>query len=143
VSALRLLCGEPLRVSGEQVLGGDGGIDIRFTGSLRFDGDVLGLFDCGMDVHRRHSIEVVGSDGAILVPSPWQTPNGAEIQLIRERTERIVCEAVDPYGRELDEVGAAAAEGREPRLGREESLAQARVIDALYGAAGDGVVITL
>ena len=38
VSALRLLCGEPLRVSGEQVLGGDGGIDIRFAGTLRFDG---------------------------------------------------------------------------------------------------------
>jgi predicted dehydrogenase len=143
VSALRLLCGEPLRVSGEQVLGGDGGIDIRFTGSLRFEGDVLGLFDCGMDVHRRHSIEVVGSDGTILVPSPWQTPAGTEILLIREQTERIVPELVDPYGRELDEVGAAAAEGREPRLGREESLAQARVIDALYRAAGDGAVTTL
>jgi xylose dehydrogenase (NAD/NADP) len=143
VSALRLLCGEPLRVSGEQVLGGDGGIDIRFTGSLRFEGDVLGLFDCGMDVHRRHSIEVVGSDGTILVPSPWQTPAGTEILLIREQTERIVPELVDPSGRELDEVGAAAAEGREPRLGREESLAQARVIEALYRAAADGAVISV
>ena len=63
VSALRLLCGEPTRVSGEQVLGGDGGIDIRFAGTLRFAGDVVGTFDCGMDVHRRHSIEVVGSRG--------------------------------------------------------------------------------
>ena len=72
-----------MRVSGEQVLGGDGGIDIRFAGTLRFEGDVLGTFDCGMDVHRRHSIEVVGSEGTILVPSPWQTPNGTEILLIR------------------------------------------------------------
>jgi xylose dehydrogenase (NAD/NADP) len=143
VSALRLLCGEPLRVSGEQVLGGDGGIDIRFAGTLRFEGDVLGTFDCGMDVHRRHSIEVVGGEGTILVPSPWQTPAGTEILLIREQTERIVPEPVDPYARELDEVGAAIAEGREPRLGREESLGQARVIEALYRAAAESVVVSL
>src|SRR3954468_17242115 len=74
VSAVRLLCGEPERVSGEQVLGGDGAVDIRFAGVLRFAGDVVATFDCGMDVHRRHSIEVVGSDGTIFVPSPWQTP---------------------------------------------------------------------
>ena len=62
VSALRLLCGEPTRVSGEQIAGGDGGVDIRFAGVMRFEGDVLGTFDCGMDVFRRNSIEVVGSD---------------------------------------------------------------------------------
>jgi predicted dehydrogenase len=138
VSALRLLAGEPLRVSGEQVLGGDGGIDIRFAGVMHFPGDVLGVFDCGMDVHRRHSIEVVGSEGTLLVPSPWQTPLGAEILLTRETTERVVPETVDPYGRELDEVGAAIAEGRPARLDRAESLAQARAIDALYRAAATG-----
>jgi predicted dehydrogenase len=143
VSALRLLCGEPLRVGAEQVRGGDGGIDIRFAGTLRFAGDVLGTFDCGMDVHRRHSIEVVGSEGTILLPSPWQTPAGSEILLTREQTERLTPEVVDPYARELDEVGAAIAEGRPPRLDRDESLAQARVIEALYRAADNGVVVSL
>src|SRR3954454_108660 len=39
VSALRLICdAEPVRVSGEQVLGG-GGVDGRFAGVLRFPGD--------------------------------------------------------------------------------------------------------
>ncbi|MDA0165489.1 Gfo/Idh/MocA family oxidoreductase [Solirubrobacter ginsenosidimutans] len=140
VSALRLLCGEPERVSGEQVLGGDG-VDIRFAGTLRFAGDVVATFDCGMDVHRRHSIEVVGSDGTILVPSPWQTPSGTEILVTREDTERIVPETVDPYARELDEVAAAIAEGRSARLGRDESLGQARVIAALYRSAADGVSV--
>src|SRR5215218_5096560 len=136
VSALRLLCGEPLRVSGEQVDGGDG-VDVRFAGVMRFEGDVLGSFDCGMDVFRRNSIEVVGSTGEIHVRSPWQTPLGAEILIVREggEPERIVPESVDPYARELDEVAAAAAEGRPPRLDREESLGQARAIDALYRAA--------
>jgi predicted dehydrogenase len=129
-------------VSGEQVLGGDGGIDIRFAGTLRFAGDVVGTFDCGMDVHRRHSIEVVGSEGTILVPSPWQTPLGSELLVTRgDTTERIVPESVDPYARELDEVAAAIAEGRPARLGREESLGQARTIAALYRAAADGVAV--
>jgi predicted dehydrogenase len=145
VSALRLLCGEPLRVSGEQVDGGDG-VDIRFAGVMRFEGDVLGSFDCGMDVFRRNSIEVVGSTGEIHVPSPWQTPLGAEILVVREgqgEPERIIPESVDPYARELDEVGAAIAEGRPPRLDREESLGQARAIDALFRAAAEGTAITL
>ena len=69
------------------MLGGDG-VDARFTGLLRFPGDVLGMFDCGMDVHRRNQIEVVGSDGTILVPSPWQTPLGARIELTRADATR-------------------------------------------------------
>jgi predicted dehydrogenase len=145
VSALRLLCGEPLRVSGEQVEGGDG-VDIRFAGVMRFEGDVLGSFDCGMDVFRRNSIEVVGSTGEIHVPSPWQTPLGAEILIRNEGSdpvERIVPEAVDPYARELDEIEAAVLEGRPPRLDRAESLGQARTIEALYRAATEGTAITL
>jgi predicted dehydrogenase len=145
VSALRLLCGEPLRVSGEQVEGGDG-VDIRFAGVMRFEGDALGTFDCGMDVFRRNSIEVVGSTGEIHVPSPWQTPLGAEILVRREGSdavERIVPDAVDPYARELDEIEAAVLEGRPPRLDRSESLGQARAIEALYRAATEGTAITL
>ncbi len=146
VSALRLLCGEPTRVSGEQIAGGDGGVDIRFAGVMRFEGDVLGTFDCGMDVFRRNSIEVVGSTGEIQVPSPWQTPLGSEILIVRDgldEPERIIPESVDPYARELDEVGAAIENGTTPRLGREESLGQARTIDALYRSAAEGRAITL
>jgi predicted dehydrogenase len=142
VSAMRLLCGEPLRVSGEQVL--RNGVDARFTGVLRFDGDVLGTFDCGMDVHRRNSLEVVGSEGTILVPSPWQTPLGAAITLIRgDEAEEIRPETVDPYGRELDALAHAIQTGEPPRLGRADAVGQARTIQALYRAAETGAAVTL
>ena len=61
------------------------GVDARFAGVLRFPGDVLGSFDCGMDVHRRNFIEVVGSEATIEVPSPWQTPEAALILVNGER----------------------------------------------------------
>jgi predicted dehydrogenase len=145
VSAARLVAGaEPERVSGEQVLGGDGGVDARFTGVLRFPGDVLATFDCGMDVHRRNQLEVVGSEGTIFVPSPWQTPLGARIEVSRgDETEVVAPESVDPYTRELEELGRAIAGGPPPRLGRADALGQARTIEALYRAAGSGAAVTL
>ncbi len=142
VSALRLLCGEPERVSGEQVSGGDG-VDIRFAAALRFPGDVLGTFDCGMDVARRAWLEIVGSEATINVPMPWQTWPGPEILITREDdVERIVPLAVDPYAAELDDMAAAIAGERAPRLGRADALGQARTIDALYRAAAEGRAIT-
>ena len=145
VSALRLVCGaEPARVSGELVAGGDG-VDARFAGLLRFPGDVLGTFDCGMDVARRNTIEVVGDAATLHVPSPWQAP--APAILIRRdgepEPERVTIEAVDPYARELEDFGAAAESGGRPRLGRDDALGQARTIDALYRAAAEGQSIGL
>ena len=138
VSALRLICGaEPERVTGEQV--SRSGVDARFAGVLRFPGDVLGSFDCGMDVHRRNFIEVVGSEATIEVPSPWQTPESALILVHREgETERIEPETVDPYTRELEEFGRAVDGGPPPRLGRADAVSQARAIEALYRARGRG-----
>jgi predicted dehydrogenase len=139
VSALRLICNaEPERVYGEQVV--VNGVDARFAGVLRFPGDVLGSFDCGMDVHRRNFIEVVGSEGTIEVPSPWQTPEGA---LILVDGERIEPETVDPYARQLEEFGRAAAGGPPPRLGRADAVGQARAIEALYRAAEEGRAVSV
>jgi xylose dehydrogenase (NAD/NADP) len=144
ISAARAITGaEPERVSGEQVLGGEG-VDARFAGVLRFPGDVLATIDCGMDVHRRNQIEVVGSEGTILVPSPWQTPLGARIELSRgDALEVLEPESVDPYTRELEEFGRAVSGGEPPRLGRADALGQARTIQALYRAAGSGTAVSL
>ena len=142
VSALRLLCGEPERVSGEQVLGGDG-VDIRFAGLMRFPGDVIATFDCGMDVHRHQGLQVVGSEASLHVPQPWQTWMGPKITVVRDEVETLEPPGVDPYAAELDDMAAAIADGRAPRLGRDESIGQARAIEALYRAAGTGRAVAL
>ncbi len=144
VSAMRLICGaEPEQVSGEQIT--RSGVDARFAATLRFPGDVLGLLDCGMDVHRRNSLEVVGSSGTIVVPSPWQTPLGALIVLTRENgePEEIRPETVDPYAGELEDMARAITTGAPTRLGRADALGQARTIAALYHAADTGTTVRL
>ena len=78
------------------------------------------------------------------MPSPWF---GAEPLIVVTRAddtqERIESEPVHPYARELEELSAAIEGGPAPRLGRADSLAQARAIDALYRAAETGRAVTL
>jgi predicted dehydrogenase len=142
VSALRLLGGEPERVSGEAVAGGNG-VDVRFAGALRFAGDVLGTFDCGFDMERS-AIEVVGAGGTLVAEDPWHgaTPR---LTLTRpgEAPEEVPVQAANPYRLELEDVSAAIRSGGHPRLGRADALGQARAIAALYESAENGRAVSL
>jgi len=138
VSALRLLAGEPERVSAELVAGGDG-VDARVAGVLRFGGDVLGTFDCAFDVPYRAGLEVVGSTGTIVSLDPWHGRSPV-VRILRPETdpEELAVEAADPYAGELDDLARAVREGTQPRLGRADAVGQARTIEALYRAAAEG-----
>jgi predicted dehydrogenase len=140
VSGLRLLLGEPLRVSAEQVTGGPGaGVDARIAAVLRFDGDVLASLECGIDTVPRNALEVFGRDGAIVSSDPW---HGGAPELVRIGAdgvrETVPVEAVNPYAREVEDLSRAVREGGRPRLGREDAVAQARTIEALYRSAAEG-----
>ena len=137
VSALRLLAGEPERVSAEQVTSPDG-VDRRLAAVLRFGGDVLGTLDCGFDVPPRAGIEVVGETGTIVSLDPWHGARPA-LSLLRPGAdpEPLEVEAADPYRLELEDVSSAIRGGPPPRLGRADALGQARTIEALYRAAGE------
>jgi predicted dehydrogenase len=141
VSALRLLAGEPERVTGERVLG-PGGVDVRFAGAARFPGAVLGLLDCGFDTAPRHEIEVVGSEGTLRVADPWFGREAVIVVRRGEESERVEVEAVDPYRAELEDVARAARDGSRPLLGREDAVGQARALAALHRAAATGRVLT-
>jgi D-xylose 1-dehydrogenase (NADP+, D-xylono-1,5-lactone-forming) len=144
LSALRLLAGEPERVSGELVEGGVD-VDARFAGLLRFGDDVLGTFDCGFDVPKRAGLEIVGEAGTIASLDPWHG-RAPVVQLARpdaDEPEVVAVEAANPYGLELDDLARAVREGGEPRLGRADAVGQARAIEALYRAARDGGAVTV
>ncbi len=140
VSALRLLCGEPERVSAELVP--RDGVDARVAAVLRFPGGVLGTFDCGMDVARRAAIEIVGNAGTLQLDGPWSAPDAIFLTRAGAEPERLDVGRANPYTRELEELSAAIRDGGAPRLGRADALAQARVIEALYRAADEGRAVT-
>ena len=130
-----------MAVTGQQVTGE---VDLRFTGTLRFDGDVLAHFDCGVDTADRAELEVVGSEGALLLRDPFHSLDPViEVRAADGSVERVEAERDDPYACELRDFAAAVAGEREPRLGREDAVGQARTIAALYESAASGALVTV
>jgi len=143
LSGARLVAGaEPERVYGEQVLGGDG-VDVAFSGVLRFPDDVVGQFDCGFAVGQRHDLEAIGEEGSLFLGDPWhgRTP---VIELERDgEVERIEVEPADPYTHELEDFARAARREAPTLLGAPDALAQARAVEALYASAESGRSVAL
>ncbi|HSS39929.1 MAG TPA: Gfo/Idh/MocA family oxidoreductase [Polyangia bacterium] len=140
VSAARLLAGEPDLVSGTQVRGGDG-VDVTFSGWMRFDGDVMAHFDSGLILDDRFDLEVVGEAGSLFVADPWHcvTPR---IELRRAHAAEIIeVPAGNPYGLEADNLAAAIRGEGTPLLGRADAEGQARAIEALYASADTGTQV--
>jgi xylose dehydrogenase (NAD/NADP) len=137
ISGSRLLGGEAEAVFGRAYIGPTG-TDWAFTGSLRFPGDVLALFDCATCLPDRDELEAIGSEGSLFLDDPWHCVNPV-IELRRDGSvERIDVEAANPYQLELEDLGRAIRNGTTPLLGRDDAVAQARVIDALRRSAADG-----
>jgi D-xylose 1-dehydrogenase (NADP+, D-xylono-1,5-lactone-forming) len=142
VSACRLLAGEPVRVTGQQVVA-PSRVDVRFAGTLAFSGPVLAHFDCAVDLPDRSELEVIGSEGTIRVRDPWHCRR-PELRLERgDDIEVIDFEPADSYRLELENLGAAIRGEATPLLGRADSIGQARAIEALYRAADGGEAVTL
>ena len=76
VSGTRLIAGEPERVAAEQALGGQGdGVDVAFTGVMRFQNDIAAHFDAGLALVSGDLLEVVGDEGTIRLTDPWHCRN--------------------------------------------------------------------
>ena len=148
LSAIRLVAGEPERVSGEQVVGTTG-VDMAFHGTLRCADDVVGQFEASFRSPRRQRVEVVGEEGVLSLAAPFRIDWGGPVLLARWDGDTLVdpevveAPAGNSYRLELDNL-ADAAQGRAPQLlGREDALGQARAIETLYRAADEGRTVAV
>ncbi len=138
ISAARLLAGEPVSVTAQQLLA-PSGVDRRLVATLAHEGDVLSHFDCALDLPDRSDLEVVGSEGVLHVSDPWHSVRtGIELVRSNKRTEHFEIPPANPYGCELDDFAEAVAGEHPPRLGRADALGQVRTIDAVLRAAASG-----
>ena len=138
VSAIRLLAGEPERVLGEQVRFSSG-VDVRFAAVLSLRDGVLAHFDSGFDLPGRGMLEVVGSEGSLIVEDPWHARRPG-IDLLRNgaEPERVEVAQANSYRLELENLARAIRGDAEPLLGRDDALGQARTLEALRRSAEEG-----
>jgi D-xylose 1-dehydrogenase (NADP+, D-xylono-1,5-lactone-forming) len=143
VSGSRLVAGEPVSVLADQVVG-ETGVDMALYGTMRFAGDLVGQFEASFLAPERQLLEVVGDAGVLRVAAPWRVDWGGDMTLERDgSTEIVPVEEANSYTLELENL-ADAIEGRAaPLLGRDDAVAQARVIEALYSAAEAGEAVSL
>jgi xylose dehydrogenase (NAD/NADP) len=135
VSYFRLLAGEPERVVGE-VVPADTGVDLAFHGLLRFAGDVVAQFVGSFALPPRQHLELYGDSGTLVVEAPWRLDFGGRLLLRRgTETEQVEVGEADSYRLQLENLAAAVRGEEAPLLGREDALAQARAIAALYRSA--------
>ena len=143
VSAARLVAGgEPVSVMGQRVAG-PSGVDVRFAGLLRFDRDVLAMFDCGIDVAPRHELEIVGSRGRMVLADPFHGRRPGIALEHDGESSFVEIDAADSYRLEVEDVSRAIRGDGAPLLGRDDALAQARAIAALERSAGEGRAVEL
>lgn len=125
----------PLSVVGWQELSSSG-IDLAFTGMMRFDNGVVALFDSGFRAAFRAEMEIVGTEGTLRVDRAFK--GGPDSLLTLTRDEETVPVPFDPdasYTGEIDDFAAAALDGRPQRVSLAESRRTIEVIQALYQSA--------
>ena len=130
ISAARLVTGrEPDRVHGEAQPQGE--VDGSFAGTLHFE-DLTATFQCSLVAALVNTIDVIGADGVLRVPSAFVNPPG--LVVLNGDEHRV--EAGNHYRDELEDFCAAIRGERAPLIGRDEMRGQARVLDLLLGGRG-------
>jgi predicted dehydrogenase len=75
-----------------------------------------------------------------VLEAPWRWDWGGRVLLGGEEVE---VPPANPYERELSNLAGAIAGTGEPLLGRDDAVAQARIIEALYHSAETGEAVGL
>ena len=119
------------------------GVDLAFSGMLRFGGGPVAQFDSGFEAPFRAEMEIIGSEATLRVERPFKTMPESRLLLARgDTTSTLPFRPDSAYVGEIDDMAAAVIDGAPPRIPLDESRRTARVLSALYQSArtGRGVV---
>lgn len=141
--ARTVLGANPTDVFGWQVTGPTG-IDETFVGQMRFENDVHAQIDCSFVMPLRWFMEIVGSEGALHISSPFKPQTDEKIYLRRgDNTETININGQELYIGEVEDMADAILLGREPRIPLEDSRANVAVISGLLESARSGRPVSI
>ena len=142
VSISRLLLGEPKAMTASGAF--DRGVDVRLAGLLTFAAGTA-LFDCGLRLPYRQFCEVVGAEGTIMLPRPFQPEEDPAVLLVRRggQDERVEIPGTNQYTLMLDHMGTCILQRQQPQFPPEDAVANLRVLDALQASARSGSPVGL
>ncbi len=142
VNISRLLLGEPRTVWASGTYERD--VDVRLAAMLTTPAGTA-LIDCGVRAPYRQFCEVVGAEGAITLPRPFQPEEDPAVMLLRrgDREERVEIPGTNQYMLMIDHMGTCILDGASPRFPPQEAVANMRALDALRVSARSGRPVAL
>ena len=139
ISFVRRMAGEPEQVFGWQRLA-ESGVDETFAGLLRYEGGVLGVFDCGFRTEWRSEAQVFGTEGTLTIIEPYTISAESRILLRRESDEEeLRVREIEVYQCEVDALTAAVLDGAPLPVSLSSSRANVATVSALYESARSGL----
>jgi predicted dehydrogenase len=143
VGYARLVAGvEPADVIGWQHAT-PAGVDEAFVGLLRFPGHLHAMIDCSFRTPFRTRVELVGTEGTIVVPNPFKPGADSSYDLETAGGTRLVaCGSQELYSGEIEDLASAVLEGTATRVTLADSRANVAVLAALHESARSGQRVT-
>jgi predicted dehydrogenase len=145
VNLSRMLFGdEPTSVAAAVVRDPDSGVDILTSGLLTFPAGTA-TFTCATQLEPDQRVHVYGTAGRIEIEIPFNIPPDRPSRVlvtaggdppVAPATEVLEFAAADPYGVEADRFADVVLDGAELPITLDDSVANMRVIDRLFEAAG-------
>jgi predicted dehydrogenase len=145
VNLSRMLFGaEPLRVASAVRRDDATGVDVLTSGILDFETGTA-TFACSTRAEDDQRVDVYGTAGRISIDIPFNIPPDRPTHVrvtaggdppVAPDTETLTFETTDPYGAEAQAFAAAILDGRPTPTPPEDAVANMRVIERLFEAAG-------
>ncbi len=159
VSFARLVMkAEPVEVSGWQI-SSERGVDLTFSGQLRFPGDVVAQFTCSFQTVPHCEMDFVGATGRIHLDIPWTQKPGetSHVRVYRaiargtatfgdigeELVETYTFEGRSAYHYQVEAMADAILDGAPPVISLGESRGNVAALVALYTAARESRVVKI
>jgi len=138
VNISRLLLGEPVSATSDAAY--ENGIDVRLSGLLTFSEGRAALIDCGLRAPLRQGCEVVGVDGTIALPRPFQPEEEPAVLIITTSRGATTVEipATNQYTLMMDDFAAVVLGGAPPAFPPSDAVANMRALDAVARSARTG-----
>lgn len=138
-----LLGDDPNQVLGTARM--EAGVDLTFSAILDY-GDAFATFTCSMDQEPQHSVVIHGTGGWISIADPFNCPPDYETTVAvgtgghhhphASSITTHTIEAANQYGLQATALGDAIRNGTPSPLPLEDSVANMRLLERLFAAAG-------
>jgi predicted dehydrogenase/aryl-alcohol dehydrogenase-like predicted oxidoreductase len=150
VSMVRLIAGaasgkpfaDPLKVTAAGHIGAVSKVDEYTTALLTFEGDIVAQLLTGVQLNAENSVRIYGSEGSILLPTPWTPKADQSVNIIVKRDDeaeerQITIEgAGDLYSLEVDTITTHLQERQAPEMSWDDTLGNMRTLDQWRAAIG-------